>query len=196
MTLICGVPRNYGSGKEGADRPRRGKNESQPPFIRTPPAAACRSLFLSLLIKAKRFLLLPLKPGAPTSLGQRGGPAAAPSRDGPPRPHAAGHDPAGMAFKRREHLVGMALMWRGGYSSGTSRPPRKVSLGSCLMWECRSSGEGGGGRTAPAPVLVPHRGCSLGKRRRGALGGKFGSWDLKIPLCFHERGSGSCFLLG
>lgn len=109
MTLICGVPRNYGSGKEGADRPRRGKNESQPPFIRTPPAAACRSLFLSLLIKAKRFLLLPLKPGAPTSLGQRGGPAAAPSRDGPPRPHAAGHDPAGMAFKRREHLVGMGI---------------------------------------------------------------------------------------
>lgn len=61
--------------KEGADRPGRGKNESQPPFIRTPPSAACRSLFLSLLIKAKRFLLLQLKPGAPASHGRHEDPA-------------------------------------------------------------------------------------------------------------------------
>lgn len=75
VTVICGVACNYGSKKEGADRPGRGKNESQPPFIRTPPSAACRSLFLSLLIKAKRFLLLQLKPRAPALLGRHGEPA-------------------------------------------------------------------------------------------------------------------------
>lgn len=75
-------------GKEGADRPGRGKNENQPPFILTPPAAACRSLFLSLLIKAKRFLLLPLKPRRGS--GSAGNRWASPAPRCGPRPRQDG----------------------------------------------------------------------------------------------------------
>lgn len=52
------------------------------------------------------------------------------------------------------------------------------------------------GGTVHAPALVPNRGCAPGKRQKGALGGNFGHWDLKIPSCSHERDSDSCFLLG
>lgn len=79
---------NYGWKKAGAARPGRGKNASRPPFICTPPAAACRSLFLSLRIKAKPFLRLPLMPAAPASRGHGGA--------------AAGHDPAVVDFRRGE----------------------------------------------------------------------------------------------
>lgn len=59
--------------ESGGRSPRVWEELSRPPFIRTPPATACRSLFFSLLIKAKRFLCLPLKVGTWGTAAPRAG---------------------------------------------------------------------------------------------------------------------------
>lgn len=59
--------------ESGGRSPRVWEELSRPPFIRTPPATACCSLFFSLLIKAKRFLCLPLKVGTWGTAAPRAG---------------------------------------------------------------------------------------------------------------------------
>lgn len=142
---------------------KRGQLASRPPFICTPPAAACRSLFLSLRIKAKPFLRLPLMPAAPASRGHGGA--------------AAGHDPAVVDFRFGEPGIVRAGVesWQVSHAEedqpwltlgvGIANPlgwPRAVEM--CLCWHQRL--------------------CS---RKRG-LGGNFGHWGLKIPpICSPER---------
>lgn len=95
---------------------------SRPPFIRTPPATACRSLFFSLLIKAKRFLRLPLKVGTWGTAVPRAG----------ARPYSGGSEGWG-------HCMEMGLRVR---SARCSAAPlqRKVSVGARSVEEASELG--------------------------------------------------------
>lgn len=123
--------------KEGADRPGRGKNESQPPFIRTPPSAACRSLFLSLLIKAKRFLLPQLKPGAPASHGRHEEPAGCAEQGMELLPALRGTTPPRRPSSSETASWRQIFMYIYIYthSSAAFGTQRKVSVGTRLMGE-------------------------------------------------------------